>query len=288
MKNKNLIGISGKMGVGKDTVGKIIQFLTCKLKNSESFEEWYENGFQASNWEIKKFANKLKDIVCLLIGCTREQLEDADFKNTELGEEWWYIKQWYPANKDYKKVFTLYPYIGFDSRVFDGNDCCMWQTIKTTPRLLLQLLGTECGRQIIHPNVWVNATMANYKSKFIEDDGFVHTKLSDGGLVKWKDNPIWEPTHYPNWIITDVRFPNEAKAITDKGGINIRLQRNSFKWIDTDALAMETGKDIPHVKEHESETALDLYKFDYVINNNGTIEELIEKVKEILIKENII
>ena len=40
--------------------------------------------------------------------------------------------------------------------------------------------------------------------------------------------------------------------------------------------------------EHISETALDDAKFDYVIENNGTIEELIEQVKKILIKEKII
>ena len=41
-----------------------------------------------SNYQIKKFADKLKDIACLLIGCTREQLEDREFKEKELGEEW--------------------------------------------------------------------------------------------------------------------------------------------------------------------------------------------------------
>ena len=40
--------------------------------------------------------------------------------------------------------------------------------------------------------------------------------------------------------------------------------------------------------EHISETALDNAKFDYVIENDGTIEELIEQVKKILIKEEII
>jgi hypothetical protein len=39
---------------------------------------------------------------------------------------------------------------------------------------------------------------------------------------------------------------------------------------------------------HPSETALDDAKFDYEIINDGTIEDLIEKVKEILIKEQII
>ena len=34
--------------------------------------------------------------------------------------------------------------------------------IKLTPRLILQLLGTDCGRDIIHPNIWVNSTMMAY------------------------------------------------------------------------------------------------------------------------------
>jgi hypothetical protein len=39
---------------------------------------------------------------------------------------------------------------------------------------------------------------------------------------------------------------------------------------------------------HPSETSLDYYSFDWVIDNNGTIEELIERVKEILLIEKII
>ena len=35
------------------------------------------------------------------------------------------------------------------------------------------------------------------------------------------------------------------------------------------------------LNNHPSETALDNYKFDEVIENNGSIEELIEKVKQL-------
>ena len=37
---------------------------------------------------------------------------------------------------------------------------------------------------------------------------------------------------------------------------------------------------------HESETALDNAEFDYIIENNGTIEELVEKIKPIIFKIN--
>ena len=88
-----LIGISGKIGSGKDTVGKIIQYLIAKQyaldKDIEETEiqpfHLYDDKAREKfgKFEIKKFADKLKDIVCLLIDCTREQLEDEVFKNTK-------------------------------------------------------------------------------------------------------------------------------------------------------------------------------------------------------------
>ena len=37
-------------------------------------------------------------------------------------------------------------------------------------RELLQILGTDCGRNIIHPNCWVNALFSNYPSDKIIND----------------------------------------------------------------------------------------------------------------------
>ena len=135
-----------------------------------------------------------------------------------------------------------------------------------TPRLLMQLLGTECGRDIIHPNIWVNALMSEYKT-YKETKDFINTTL--------KDN------EYPNWVISDCRFPNELEAVKSRGSISIRVERNVLN-----ETAYEKSYRITH--EHESETALDNAEFDYTIDNNGSIEELIEKVKKTLIKEKII
>ena len=64
----SIISISGKIGAGKDTVAQMIQ--------------------EATNYhfEIRRFADNLKDIVCMLIGCTREQLEDRSIKSLSLQE----------------------------------------------------------------------------------------------------------------------------------------------------------------------------------------------------------
>ena len=82
-----LISVSGKMNSGKDTVGKIIRILTASPHfTDEAVEDFLEKDLYESDWKIKKFADKLKDIVCLLIGCTREQLEDRGIKSLSLQE----------------------------------------------------------------------------------------------------------------------------------------------------------------------------------------------------------
>jgi len=242
MIKNNLIGISGKMGSGKDTVGKMLQYLSSRTLERKS------------DYQIKKFADKLKDMVCLLIGCTREQLEDREFKEKELGEEW---------NKLDKIALLAYN---------KDNPLChekgyLHNTM--TVRKLLQLLGTEAGREIIHPNIWVNALFADYKSGYVEQGV---------GWVETEDD-------YPNWIITDVRFPNEAKAIKDRGGIVIRINRLSEEQkiasIKARANRPNDAIELALKEKHPSETALDDYEFDHVIDNNGSIEELLEKVNKL-------
>lgn len=61
-----LIGISGKLGTGKDETYRIINELVMR---------------KASN---VKFAEKLKNMCAILIGCSREMLEDRAFKNTPI------------------------------------------------------------------------------------------------------------------------------------------------------------------------------------------------------------
>ena len=89
-----LISTSGKINSGKDTIGKILQILLNNphlnnegvlsfLKKDINFDSPYYK-----TWQIKKFADKLKDIVCLLLNVDRETLEDREFKEKELGEEW--------------------------------------------------------------------------------------------------------------------------------------------------------------------------------------------------------
>jgi hypothetical protein len=65
---------------GKDVVGRMFQYLTSEYQNKYSFENWLDrvdsiNQILTAPIEIKKFADKLKDMVCVLLSCTREKLE---------------------------------------------------------------------------------------------------------------------------------------------------------------------------------------------------------------------
>ncbi len=101
-------------------------------------------------------------------------------------------------------------------------------------RRLLQVYGTEVMRNNFGEDVWVNLT-------------FNKIKL---------ENP-------ENVAISDLRFPNELKAIKNYGGKLVKIKSNRVSDADN----------------HASEQDLPDELFDYVITNNGTLEEFQNKIK---------
>lgn len=119
-----------------------------------------------------------------------------------------------------------------------------WETAKTSipeVRELLQRCGTDAGRNVLGENVWVTATL--------------------GDLPE---------LHRPSVVVTDVRFPNEADAIRDYGGVVVRIVRPGVTLI-RDAEG----------NVHPSETALDDYPIFHVVVNDGTPEDLHRKIRQI-------
>jgi hypothetical protein len=242
-----IIGINGYAGSGKDTIGTIVQYLNCHNVGSVTLEDvckdykahqwWLED---QSGWKIKKWAGKLKTIATMLTGIPQEKFEDQEFKKTNLGPEW---------NKTVR-IFGEH----YDGLVEDWTDVEKPMTVRD----FLQRLGTDGLRNGLHPNVWVNALMADYKKELrIETNHPYSEHLT---------------AKYPNWIITDTRFPNEAQAIKDKGGIIIRVDRPGVRAINT----------------HPSETALDNWNFDYKIANVSDLVALETSVLAIFEKANLL
>lgn len=216
-----LIGISGKAGAGKDEVAKMLQHL---LHRPDVSYETFKTLIHSKKYQIKKFADKLKDIVCLILNCTREQLEDRQFKETPLGVEWRVFKHTLNNSIISPREMSI------QHGLHNGLRDCFYEQIDLTPRLLLQLLGTECGRQIIHPNIWVNSLFADF-------------------------------TVDSKWIISDLRFPNEFDAIKERGGIIFRVNRKGFE--NTGNHESETALD-NHVFDYtiENNSSLEQLKRD--------------------------
>lgn len=160
----------------------------------------------------------------------------------------WQVKKFAGKLKDIAEILTGVPKINFEDQEFKQQD--MGPEWGMTYRDLLQKLGTEAMRNGLHKNVWVNALFADYQFNIDED----------------------EQVSY--WIITDSRFPNELAAVKKHNGIAIKVIRDSGNTIGI---------------THTSETALDNYtEWDYVIDNNGTLEELKTQVLSILEKESLL
>lgn len=265
-----IIGINGLIGSGKDLCGSLIQYYTseCSQPNSQhprSFEEFLKNRgdqyshWYYSDWEIKKFGYKLKQIASLVLGVPVEKFEDQDFKKTELGKEW--NKRKISWSDGWDKVENMFSSDFNTSELKDdvGRNAYIYEDtiVKLTVREFLQKLGTEACRDQIHQDFWVNALMSEYKG--VQWGG---RSVKDKNGIPYDYETYWD---FPKWIITDLRFPNEYKSIKDKGGICIKINRPGLTK-----------------SNHSSETSLDNHEFDFVIDNNGDLEHLSLEVKKFL------
>lgn len=102
-------------------------------------------------------------------------------------------------------------------------------------RQMLQTLGTEWGRTLVHKDVWVMAALADIETRSHKDADL-------------------------NWVVTDVRFLNEASLLRAAGFDVWNVWRPDAS----------TGVSEAHASEQEQE----LIEWDHQLYNDGTLEEL--------------
>jgi hypothetical protein len=129
-----------------------------------------------------------------------------------------------------------------------------------TPRWVLQNWGTEVCRNGFHDDIWI----ASLENKM--------RKTGD------------------NIVISDVRFPNEIKAIHNARGKVIRVKRGDDpKWYDA-AVSVNKGpqgnstwslskRKLETLGIHASETAWVGGAIDVTITNDGSIDDLFAAIK---------
>lgn len=145
-----------------------------------------------------------------------------------------------------------------ESRIFRETRDEWWSkrfNYDVTPRYMLQLMGTEAGREVFHDSLWIHSM-----EKRIE---------------KNKDT-----------VIADVRFANECDFIRSKGGFIVRVVRGKEpNWYDAALKDNRNGTD--EMKEnfgeiHYSEWAWIGQKLDYQIDNSASMIMLESTINHML------
>lgn len=272
-----IIGLSGKACVGKNTVARIIQYLTDKKtadynypESEKDFNSWKKN-VKRPKWRQKAYADKVKEICSTLTGLPVSAFHERSNKQKTLseltGDDRWKKYIVIPSlrskskpievstRKEAEKAAQTYGLsMDRDKGVQSGHII----EVELTMRQFMQTIGTDCVRNQVHPQAWILALYAEYNSKMV--------RKSKAGIDGYED-----VEEYPDWIVTDCRFPNEADAVKERGGI--------VWWID---------RDVESDDNHFSETSMKNYEFDHTIDNGGDIDLLIATVKHALKKFDIL
>ena len=162
------------------------------------------------------FADKLKDGVAEVFGWDRAMLEG----DTDESREW---------REQADKFWST-----------ETNE-------HITPRLVLQMFGTDCMRNGFYDGIWVSLT----KQKILDQPN--------------KD-----------WVIPDVRFENEANMVKSIGGEVWRVRRGPDPvWF---RMYQDLGQE--PTDQHPSEWKWAYINFDRVIANDRTLIELKNQVQD--------
>lgn len=127
-----------------------------------------------------------------------------------------------------------------------------------TPRWVLQYWGTEVLRRGFHDDIWIAG---------------LENKLR---------------TSSDNVVISDCRFPNEIRAIKNQGGQVIWVQRGELPdWyelaVQENLHKSESAKwELIKRKVHASETSWVGTDFDAIIDNNGSLNDLYQQIKNLV------
>lgn len=98
-----------------------------------------------------------------------------------------------------------------------------------SPRQAAQTLGTEWGRELVHPDLWMLIGEQSY---------FNHRRQTSPG----------------SFVIADVRFENEARMIHSNGGIVVKVSRHGVQQIN--AHVSEAGiTDVDYVVHNNTSVA---------------------------------
>lgn len=119
-----------------------------------------------------------------------------------------------------------------------------------TPREAMQTLGTE----------WGQFALMNISKRFRDQTG---RKL---WVKRFQQEVLENRPWVDRWVVTDVRFQHEVEVLDEMGGYTIKIVRPGLDKGDS----------------HLSEVSIDDLPSHYVINNDGSKQDLLENARTIV------
>lgn len=239
-----ILGLYGDTGSGKDTVA--------------SFMAQYCES-QGVTAGIFKFAAPVYELSAVILGTTVERLGERDTKEIP---QWFYVTQEalerahvvfcnYGLDRweDFTYAWSRFEERHLDERRYDdptfnyiGGEYLY--ALHISPREMLQLIGTEFGRELLHKDVWLTTLM-----KSIED------------------------SQVDVAIVSDMRFPNEGALIIESNDPANGLITSSIHVI-------RPNNEMLTKFEHVSNQVMDKKYLKHRMVNDSTLEDLQELVFE--------
>lgn len=252
--NKQLyIGLNGLAGSGKDTVAKMIRVIlghkTLSLEDCmKIYKEHYYNP-----WISATFSSPTDDSHNVFSIAFADQLKTICSTIFGIPVERFYQNKataWICINKDFQYT-EIKP---DDSQIITADFCYYNISDIAKPeseakwmslREVLVYVGTYVLQQDINKKIFVNVVNNMIKEQILKNSQLEYI------------------------IITDIRFTHEVEYLRKHNGVTINIVREGIQQLD-------------NVAEHDLDYD---NSWDYVIENNGTYEELFEKVYNLLHSE---
>ena len=240
------IGLNGFAGAGKDTVAKMLK--TILSKDWQSIEECKEYYFKTYTNPTQSATYKIKDIEQSPVLCIAyaDQLKEICAKMFGIPSERFYQNKstaWICINDKFQYT-EIKPN---EENIITAEEYyyCDDKDYKKywmSLREILVYVGTYVLQQDINRQIFVNIV---------------------------RNNIIDVKIHNPNLqyvIVTDNRFLHEIDFIKENNGITIKIVRDGITQLD-------------NIAEHDLDNEED---YDYIIDNSGTYDELIQQVWDVV------
>ena len=174
---RKIIAIQGYKNSGKDTVAEMVQYLlnTPKIMHFYwMYKSFNKVSFKRNKFHIVKYADKIKEILSLLLNVSIKTFENRDFKENCYVDFTTLTLHWEKDIIDKTKIINDSKFAKEIKRL----DMNLTRNYYLSVRQVLQYYGTEIMRHYFGDNIWIlSALKSKHKNIIIADQRFKNENI---------------------------------------------------------------------------------------------------------------